>query len=696
MKNNINNYVELLVSTGLFKQIFGNEIQQSQIARRDWGNIRTMGEFLFMLMNGVVQNPVEFYLSRFSSDDAKRDKINKEIQALSEAFNSELVDQQMSPVKARSVAHNMYRLAPQTLESKILPQMISNAGQELLQGKYPKTVGDLVVNGNDLMQKGLSGKDIGDSLKSMLINVYADKVKNDKESLLALVGNNSDVQEGYDTYSKTQTWNVNDKLVSIDFFVDKYDKWNNQGGEDSGYSDASKSSVLEFIQNNYEDFSHDEKLKRELYWALTDRDLLGEEVTRTEKVEYGALMLFFDIAKWDNFLSTIESDDVYKINNEFGLETEPHVTILYGFNSNVNNNDVFDLYKENFELKPIEINVDGISIFENDEFDVIKMDVNSKTLTKMNSVMSNLSNTKTYPNYHTHITLAYVKKGRGIKYVMDFEKKVKLIGNKLVFSTKKEKTSTLNLLEKGLLKEEVTRKVSYSAVVLDDTSRDKLIKVFKGMVPEGWEVTAHHMTIKLGGLENNSNEKNDMGNNIIIDLDVVDYAYDDKVFAVGVKGYSTTNVKPHITIAVNRKNGGKPFMSNKLTDWKPIDFSLKLTGSVEEIGVNSGSSLNESTKKKSKYVKAKDSLMNSKSINSKMKELINKYMVSGSKYIDGGFVHGLSKPQKLREKSSKINGVSMGADKNGFFVYTHRARSKSKPTPEQITVIEINFIESTG
>lgn len=79
-----------------------------------------------------------------------------------------------------------------------------------------------------------------------------------------------------------------------------------------------------------------------------------------------------------------------------------------------------------------------------------------------------------------------------------------------------------------------------------------------------------------------------------------------------------------------------------------------------------------------------------------MKEEILKYFTGGATYRMGGRVHGLSKPNILREKSTKSQGVSMGADKNGFYVYTHRARSKSKPTPDKITVTEINFIESTG
>jgi len=301
----------------------------------------------------------------------------------------------------------MYKIAPQTLESQILPEVIEKAVQELSQGKYPKDVSELAVNGNDLMNIGLQGKAIGDAQKRLLIQIYSDNVRNNKEELLSLLKRkNNEMREGYPEWSDSQssTWRVNGKQVDIDFFVREYDKWNHQGGN-IGYRDASKTSVLEFLQNNYEDFSNDENLKKQLYWALTDRDLLKE-------------------------------DDVKKVN--------------------------------------------------------------------------------------------------------------------------------------------------YSAVVLDDKSHAKLVQVFKPMIPEGWEVIAHHVTIKMGALENGGKEKQDMENGTEITLNVIDYAMDNLVMAVGVEGYPTTNAKPHITIAVNRAEGGKPFFSNKLTDWKPLGFPLTLTGKVNE------------------------------------------------------------------------------------------------------------------
>ena len=673
----------LLKDLKLTPQIFGKD--GGLYISNDWENVETMSEFLWLLSNHLVDNIAEFYKNNLKGDI----ETYKELKALQYAYNSV---NETDIIKARTAAHNVYVTANNMLESKILPDALKNAANDLLSGKYPKSLSELTVNGNDLMSLGLQGKEIGDMLKKMLMKIYGDEVRNIKEDLLSLVKQNKDsVKEGYFEYSEIpiSTWNVNGENVSINFFVQEYDNWNNQNDE-VGYPDVSHESILEFLQNNYEDFSVDNKLKKELYWKLIDRELLSE---REEQIEYGALMLFLDIPVWEKITSIIKKDDIYKKDDEFGIETEPHVSILYGFHDNVDADKVFDLYKENFDLKPIEISVEGISTFENDEFDVIKMDVSSKILTKMNSVMRELPSTITFPKYHAHITLAYVKKGRGKDYVKSFEKNQILVGNELVFSTKKENQTKLRLTEKGILKEETSmKKVNYSAVVLDNQSRTKLIKVLQPMIPEGWKVITNHMTIKLGGLNDNTQEKDDMENSKLIELKVIDYAIDNLVMAVGVEGYHSTKTKPHITIAVNQDAGGKPVMSNKLTNWKSLGFPLELTGKISEIKRNE---LNESAKK-SKHIKAKNSLMKSKSIGKEMKELINKYMLGGSTYHEGGYVHGLSKPQKLRDKSKKIDGVSMGADKNGFYVYTHRAKSKSHPTPEQITVKEIKFIESTG
>ncbi len=55
----------------------------------------------------------------------------------------------------------------------------------------------------------------------------------------------------------------------------------------------------------------------------------------------------------------------------------------------------------------------------------------------------------------------------------------------------------------------------------------------------------------------------------------------------------------------------------------------------------------------------------------------------------------VSKPKELK---NKMDGVSLGKEKKSgkYFVYTHRAASKSYDSPENIPQKDIDFIESTG
>lgn len=51
--------------------------------------------------------------------------------------------------------------------------------------------------------------------------------------------------------------------------------------------------------------------------------------------------------------------------------------------------------------------------------------------------------------------------------------------------------------------------------------------------------------------------------------------------------------------------------------------------------------------------------------------------------------------KKIKEEGLP-DGYSMGVDKDGYYIHTHRARSKSHEKPSQITAKEMKFIDSTG
>ena len=269
-KGNMLTGAQLLKDTGLFQQIFGFDIKQSTIDRSPFDDVKTMGEFIYLLTR-LLPNPAEYYKNNLKGEI----DTHKEIKALDMAFDGA---ESTNSIEARSIAHNMYVTSPQSLQSGILPTVIEKAAQELLTGKYPKTVNELAINGNDLMQLGLRGKEIGDMQKSLLLKIYANKIRNDKKELLNLTaGNNSNLNEYRELHqTHRHTWRVNGQEVGVEFFVKQYDKWNNQNGR-RAYGDPTRASVLEFLQNNYEDLSTDNILNRELYWKLIDREVLNED-----------------------------------------------------------------------------------------------------------------------------------------------------------------------------------------------------------------------------------------------------------------------------------------------------------------------------------------------------------------------------------------------------------------------------------
>ncbi|MFW5847361.1 MAG: hypothetical protein ACOCVF_00380 [bacterium] len=122
--------------------------------------------------------------------------------------------------------------------------------------------------------------------------------------------------------------------------------------------------------------------------------------------------------------------------------------------------------------------------------------------------------------------------------------------------------------------------ISYSAVVLDEYSREKLIEYLSlDKLNEDWEIIADHMTISLNDLPDH--QKRFRGRTIR--LKVTKFGHNDQVLAAGVDTkIPTKNEQPHITLAVNRSSGGKPVMSNEIKNWKPIKPFI-VSGKVREV-----------------------------------------------------------------------------------------------------------------
>jgi len=186
-----------------------------------------------------------------------------------------------------------------------------------------------------------------------------------------------------------------------------------------------------------------EKVKKELLKkfesGIMKIDVDGKKLKIFKNdAKFDCVMLYADIEKkvWSDILEPIDEKDLYEDpegKEEFGKELDPHCTLIFGINSD--EEDQEKIIKKLEKYKSIKLEIGKISMFETDKYDVIKIDVkpNKELLEYRKDLIENTKNTQTYPEYTPHMTVAYVNKGKGSKYI----KKIKIdeLGKNLEFNT---------------------------------------------------------------------------------------------------------------------------------------------------------------------------------------------------------------------------------------------------------------------
>ena len=139
-----------------------------------------------------------------------------------------------------------------------------------------------------------------------------------------------------------------------------------------------------------------------------------ESINEGKKNEYGSAELLFNFPDMKIFHEKIEESDLAGD----GIEENPHVTLIYGLHSDeIKENEIIDTC-QSVKIGPMDLH--NISLFENEDYDVLKFDVRSNFLHKINEKLTDFPHTTEYPDYHAHSTIAYLKSGKGKKYVEMF------------------------------------------------------------------------------------------------------------------------------------------------------------------------------------------------------------------------------------------------------------------------------------
>jgi hypothetical protein len=174
---------------------------------------------------------------------------------------------------------------------------------------------------------------------------------------------------------------------------------------------------------------------------------------KDRKYEYSSLMFNLPEYLADNIISWgfdhIPDDFLFYDPKDmsFGREMHTHITLMYGLNTaKVKYISKLFLKEKSFSCKLGEIDL----FTKNERFDVLIINVNCDNLHKLNQkICRELDVTITHPIYIPHVTICYLKKNKGNKYVgnKDFNNE-KFELNELIFSSKNGTKTPIKLGEK--------------------------------------------------------------------------------------------------------------------------------------------------------------------------------------------------------------------------------------------------------
>jgi 2'-5' RNA ligase len=129
--------------------------------------------------------------------------------------------------------------------------------------------------------------------------------------------------------------------------------------------------------------------------------------------------------------SQIDKNDLHIGETPTGLEKKPHITVRYGL-GNGDSAKVRGLLKDE---RPASIQLKGLSLFHQKGYDVLKVDVESEDLRRINgTIKNNTDSADTHPKYNPHVTVAYLKKGTGQKYMDSMSLNKSFVGRGVIFS----------------------------------------------------------------------------------------------------------------------------------------------------------------------------------------------------------------------------------------------------------------------
>ncbi len=140
-------------------------------------------------------------------------------------------------------------------------------------------------------------------------------------------------------------------------------------------------------------------------------------IKENRKNEFGCAMVHFELPFLEMIHSFIDEEDIYEDpkDDSYGLEDEPHVTLLFGLHEEVKDDDVLE---RSTPEKYTSIVLKNISCFKTKQgYSVLKFEAEADWLHGCNDKLSELPHTNNFPDYKPHCTVAYMENDKCEKYI---------------------------------------------------------------------------------------------------------------------------------------------------------------------------------------------------------------------------------------------------------------------------------------
>jgi hypothetical protein len=151
---------------------------------------------------------------------------------------------------------------------------------------------------------------------------------------------------------------------------------------------------------------------------------------RASAAQYAFLMLRCHMPEFvRDIQAKIPQDALYTDENDpingFGLEQESHITILPCIDVDTSINELVKFLPDEKTIIP---RAKGISVFECDKYNVLKVDIeDGSALNTVNTLLCEHFESHSEYEYHPHMTIAYLKKDFDFsQFVQEFDAAVEL------------------------------------------------------------------------------------------------------------------------------------------------------------------------------------------------------------------------------------------------------------------------------